>query len=124
MRATRLAWWAFGLAVAGAVVAAVAPLGTRMTAGSGAVARTEHVSMLEVDGSWVLVVVAIPTIVAGIPSLVRRRDVRIASAVLLWACCIVGMWSVGLFFVPSAVVMTLAAATRRSAEAVPARLDQ
>jgi hypothetical protein len=123
MRATRLAWWAFGLAVAAAVVAAVAPLGTRMTAGSGVVARSEHVSMLEVDGSWVLVVVAVPTIVAGIPSLVRRRGVTIASAVVLWACCIVGMWSVGLFFVPSAVLMTLATAARPSAEAVPARLD-
>lgn len=53
--------------------------------------------------------VAVPVLIALTPVLWHRRGVRIASAVLLWACSVVGMFSVGMFFVPVAILMTIAA---------------
>ncbi|MGZ4137666.1 MAG: hypothetical protein ACXVPX_08855 [Actinomycetota bacterium] len=103
------------VAVVGALVAAFAPTGDACggTAFPGGVQGEEvchHVSMFSIDGSWILVVVSVPVALALIPVLVRHRAARIFSAVLLWACCIVGAWSVGMFFVPAAIVMTVAAA--------------
>ena len=57
-----------------------------------------------------LVVVSVPVLVALVPVLVRRRSAIIASTVLLWIGCILGMLSVGIFFLPSAILMTVAAA--------------
>ena len=39
-------------------------------------------------------------LVAFVPVLVHRRSARVVSAVLLWVGCVVGMLSVGMFFVP------------------------
>jgi hypothetical protein len=124
MRQNRWAVAAFMATVLGALVAAFAPLGRtcsstatpalRPLGGSpvAAVAEVCHdVSTFSVDGAWVLVVVSVPMLVALIPVLVRRRPARIAAAVLLWIGCVVGMLSLGLFFVPAAILMTIAAAT-------------
>ncbi len=123
MRASRWAVVAFAVAVVGALVAAFAPLGRECTStavpslGSGtpdtAVEEVcRGVSLFSVDGSWVLVVVSVPVVIALVPVLWRRRWIRIGSAALLWACCVMALLSVGLFFVPSAVLMTIAAASR------------
>jgi hypothetical protein len=123
---------AFVVAVAGAIVAAFAPLGRSCSStavvpalGHGSPAPSVEevcrgVSTFSVDGSWVLVVVSVPVLVALVPVLVRRRTARIVSAVLLWACCVVGMWSVGMFFVPAAIVMTIAAARPDPVPVMPA----
>jgi hypothetical protein len=50
-----------------------------------------------------------------VPLLLRRRIVRGVSAILLWICCVVGLASVGLYLIPAAVLMTVAA-TRRENE--------
>jgi hypothetical protein len=65
------------------------------------------------------VVVSVPVLVALFPVLVRHRAARIVSAVLLWMGCVVGMWSVGVFFLPAAIVMTVAAARREPAPVPP-----
>ena len=39
-----------------------------------------------------------------------RRTVRIVVAALLWVGCVLGLLSIGLFFVPAAALMTVAAA--------------
>ncbi|MGE5227409.1 MAG: hypothetical protein ACM3OO_11105 [Planctomycetaceae bacterium] len=122
---------AFVVAVVGALVAAFAPLGRSCSStavvpalGHGSPAPSVEeachgVSSFSIDGSWVLVVVSVPVLVALIPVLVRRRRARIVSAVLLWAGCVVGMWSVGMFFVPAAIVMTVAAARDDHVPAMP-----
>jgi hypothetical protein len=111
------------LAVIGALVAAFAPLGSAMevsgSPGGVMVTRTSNVSLFQTEGAWVLVVVSVPVLVALVPVLVRRRAARIVSAVLLWIGCVVGMWSVGLFFLPAAIVMTVAAARREPAPVPP-----
>jgi hypothetical protein len=114
-RSTRFALAAFVAAVVGGVVAAFAPLGRSCIGSSAGTEICTSTTFFETEGSWILVVVCVPILVALIPVLLRVRWVRIASAVLLWAGCAVGLISVGLFFVPSAVLMTVAAARREGA---------
>ena len=59
--------------------------------------------------------VSVPVVLALIPVLVPRRGARIIAAVLLWACCVVAAASIGLFFVPAAILMTVAAIRREPA---------
>ena len=114
MRRDGLALASFVLAAVGGLVAAFAPLGTGTgTVGSAdgpSVVQTERLSTFQVDGWWVLLVVSVPVLVALAPVLIRRRGVVVASSITLWVCCVIGVFSVGLFFIPAAVVMTIAAA--------------
>src|SRR4249919_140082 len=111
MKARGFTLAAFLVAGLGALVAAFAPTG-RVTesfgSSSGAFStRSYGVSMFQENGAWVLVVVAVPVLAALVPVLVRRKRVRIASAVVLWFGCVLGMLSVGMFFVPAAILMTI-----------------
>jgi hypothetical protein len=109
---------AFMAATLGALVAAFAPTysGCATTPSGGEVCG--HETSFAVNGAWVLVVVSVPVLVAFVPVLVRRRPARIVSAVLLWIGCVLGALSVGMFFVPAAILMTVAA-TRRPSLVVP-----
>jgi hypothetical protein len=132
MKSNRLAVSAFVAAVLGALVAAFAPLGQTCSSSATVPALSplgsptptvgevcHAVSTFSVDGVWVLVVVSVPVLVAFLPVLVRRRQARIVSAVLLWIGCALGMLSVGIFFVPAAILMTIAAAQRPLVVAPP-----
>ncbi|MDP9331198.1 MAG: hypothetical protein M3P11_11240 [Actinomycetota bacterium] len=129
MKAKRFRLAAFLLAVIGALVAAFAPTGQSMESSfsissslSGpvqTVSRSYRVSMFQTNGAWVLVVVLVPVLVALIPVLVRHRKAAIVSAVLLWTSCVIGAFSVGMFFIPAAVLMTVAAARQEPALVSP-----
>ena len=109
--ANRLAVAASVTAAIGAVVAAFAPTYTSCTSTAGSPGEIcGHETSFAVNGAWVLVVVSVPVLVSLIPVLVRRRPARIVSATLLWIGCALGMLSVGMFFVPAAILMTIAAA--------------
>ena len=123
MKARGFTLAAFLVAVLGALVAAFAPTG-RVTESFGSSSgvfstRSYSESMFQVNGAWVLVVVSVPVLVALIPVLVRRRRARIVSAVLLWFGCVLAMWSVGMFFVPAAILMTIAASRSEPAPIPP-----
>jgi Kef-type K+ transport system membrane component KefB len=64
---------------------------------------------LSVNGSWILLVVSVPIALTLFPVLVQSRAARTVSATLLWACCVVGLASIGMFFIPAAILMTIAA---------------
>ena len=116
----RLVLAAFVVAVLGAAVAAFAPLGRSCGVSMpGGQAGCVGQSIFETDGSWVLVVVSVPVLISLLPMMVPRRAARVVAAVLLWACCVIGIFSVGMFFVPAAVVMTVAAVARDQ-QSVPA----
>ena len=108
--AKRLTIVAFVIAVLGAALAAFAPLGRSCGVSGRGPERCVGQSIFEVDGAWVLVVVSVPLLVSLLPVVVRHRAGTVISAVLLWVCCVVGIFSVGLFFVPTTVLMTVAAA--------------
>ena len=119
VKANRWTLAAFLTATLGALVAAFAPTysGCATTSSGGEVCS--HATGFAVNGAWVLVVVSVPVLVAFVPVLVRRRPARIASAVLLWIGCLLGMLSVGMFFVPAAILMTVAATRRPSSLVAP-----
>ena len=126
MRPARIADAAFGAALTGGLLAAFAPLGQRCDATVQAPQQPigpetcRAVSIFQTDGTWVLVVVSVPVLIALLPVLFRRRVVRIIAAASLWACCVVGLFSIGVFFVPAAILMTVAAARP---DPVPAPVD-
>jgi len=91
----------FSLAVASSALLLVVPV----YAGSGG-----HATLLQVNGSRVFIPLAIPVVVSLLPILSRRRGVSIGAAIVLSAFCIVGGFSIGLFYVPSAVTMIVAGA--------------
>jgi hypothetical protein len=98
------------------LVAAVAALAAALFAAFGPTYEScemtscRRESAVSVNGWWVLIVVALPVVVALASLVLDRRPVRIVAAVLLWAFSIITGFSVGLFFMPAALAMTIAAA--------------
>ena len=70
-------------------------------------------SLIAENGTWVLSYLAIPiilTVLAFLALVARLRAVMWTLAILLFALCILAAWSIGLFYVPSAVTILIAAA--------------
>jgi hypothetical protein len=118
----KLARLALAVAVAGALVAAFAPLGRTCMPGPapGADPVCSGTSAFSVDGWWVLAVGSVPVALSLVAALARSRAAWTACAVLLWAFCVVGISSIGLFLVPAAILMTVAAVRREPAQTRPA----
>jgi hypothetical protein len=115
MRANRWVVTAAVVAILAALVVAFAPLGsieetTATSGGSGGVTTFARSSLLATEGVWILIVVSVPVLVALVPVFVQRRTARIVSAVLLWIGCVIALASIGMFFIPAAIAMTVAAA--------------
>lgn len=70
-------------------------------------------SLIAETGTWVLSYLAIPiilTVLAFVALVARLRAVMWILAILLFALCILAAWSIGVFYVPSAVALLIAAA--------------
>jgi hypothetical protein len=90
------------------------PLQSQTPIHSGPFAR-----LAEINGAGTYFVLAIPVALAGLPLLFRSRAIRILSAALIMAWVIVGAASIGLFYLPSAVMMVWAALGTRVETTVP-----
>jgi hypothetical protein len=113
----------FFLAVLASVWGLVAPAYTGTTVRETPVSResssppqaetpvhpAHRTTLAEVNGHGTYLLLAIPVIVAGMPLLFRSRAVRILSAVLLMGWVVIGVASIGLFYIPSAVMMVWSA---------------
>jgi hypothetical protein len=120
---TRKVLISFSLAVLASVSSLVAPAYTGLTVReipvngeSSSPPQTEtplhparHRTLAEVNGHGTYFLLTIPVAVAGLPLLVRFRAVRILSAVLITGWVVFGATSIGLFYVPSAVMMVCSA---------------
>jgi hypothetical protein len=78
---------------------------------------TRRTNLLQEEGPRAAVLVAFPVLVAAIPLVGDRlrpgsRALRVVAAVTLWLFVVVGLASIGWFFAPSAIAMTLAAMAR------------
>jgi hypothetical protein len=98
----------------GAVVALV-PLSTTSVAGADASGtlyeRTYHEALLDSEGPGLLVVLAVPALVAAIGALAPRRHAfaaRLTAASLLFVGCALGIMSIGIFYVPALALMAFA----------------
>jgi hypothetical protein len=68
-----------------------------------------HVTLASVNGLTVYYMLAFPVVIAGVPLLLRARTYRVVSALVLIGFVVVGSASIGLLYLPSAVMMILAA---------------
>jgi len=85
---------------------------TGATSGPGGESTTCS-SLIAENGTWVLSYLAIPiilTVLAFLALVARLRVLMWMLAILLFALCILAAWSIGLFYIPSAVTILIAAA--------------
>lgn len=76
------------------------------------VTRTQA-TLLQVNGRSALISLGIPVLIALIPVLIPKRGVSIGAAILLSVFAILGGFTIGLFYVPSAITMIVAAVLPR-----------
>ena len=113
----------FVLAVLASVSSLVAPAYTGLTVReipvdreSSSPPQTEtpvhpvrHATLAEVNGPGAYFWLAAPVAVTGLPLLFRSRAVRILSAMLITGWVLIASASIGLFYIPSAVMMVWSA---------------
>jgi hypothetical protein len=127
-----MAFIAFGLALVASVGLLLAPTGERQESSCGATASglgtastdqpacvdsVSHVSLLQEEGIGVVLVLAIPVMVAGIALALQwtrwGRPAAVTAGTLLVAFSILGLASIGLFYLPSGIAMLLASSHPR-----------
>jgi hypothetical protein len=129
MRVTRIG------AICGLLLALAAGLGLALwpcayrgveAAGGGGAERQFCESLVEANGMSVLVVLALPVLLAGVGLVAvgrRRRPILVAVMVALVAFCVLGLASVGLFYLPAAVALAVALMGWRHAPSRPPAAD-
>ena len=91
-----------------------------VTVSSGQVAtspeRVGHATGLQANGPQIAFVLAIPVVLALLPLAFRKhlRAAFLAAGALTLAFCVVGAMSVGIFYLPTALLLVLAGATMKS----------
>lgn len=104
-----------------AVVSSATGQGESITRSS----EVRHRTLVDVEGLDVIPVLFIPVVLAASPLAVRRtrfawRSTMVAAAIL-WVLCVLAAMSIGLFYVPVAGAMLLAALRQRRAGARPVK---
>jgi hypothetical protein len=108
---------AFVLAGAAFLALLVVPWGTRASSDGG----EERTTLLQTEGRGIVLTLAVPVCLTGIALAVAplRRKVRsvvwFTVATLLWIGVLGGMASIGVFFVPAALAMSVASGRARPA---------
>jgi hypothetical protein len=104
----------FAYTICASIVFLFAPLGSSESSGSTTV---QHVSLWQLNGWRILVVLGLPVVFAAVPVILRRsshlRTLLAASAVLLTTYVFLGILSIGLYYLPSAGLMIAAAFRER-----------
>jgi hypothetical protein len=91
-----------------------------VTVSSGQVATSPqsqgHATGLQANGSRIAFVLGIPIVLALLPLAVRKhqRAAFLGAGALTLAFCVVGAMSVGIFYLPTALLLVLAGATMKS----------
>lgn len=100
----RLTAASLGLALAAAIFLLVWPVYSGFDG-----VRTTHATLLQVNGYWALVPVGSPVVIALLPLVFRKQALLIIATVLIGGFSLISGFSIGLFYLPSAVTMLLAA---------------
>ena len=104
----------FGCAVATGALLAGAPLvatsSCTTTAGGQSSCASGRESLLSGEGAGVLLVLAVPALLALAPVLVRSHRATLGSAVALTLAALLGVASVGIFLIPTLALAWVAAA--------------
>jgi hypothetical protein len=113
----RLALLALVLSIVAAGYLVFAPLyETSTLAGNSAIVSTGRATLLQVNGWTALIPVLIPVLICGVVVYRTRtlpaRGAPAVGAALLSVLVVLGGFSIGMFYAPSAVTMLLAALPR------------
>jgi hypothetical protein len=77
--------------------------------------RTTHATLLEVNGAWVVIPVRCRRLLRSCQCCSAKQAVRITVTIIMWAFAIISGFSIGLFYLPTAIT-TLAACMDDSAK--------
>jgi hypothetical protein len=111
-----------GLSLLASLLLLVLPVYSSATSSSDGPEVTTTSTLLEVNGPGVLVILAVPVLLMLLPLYARRRArrwVSLACTLVLAAGALLGLASIGLFYLP-ALVCSVAATTAAMSEAPPA----
>lgn len=88
-------------------------------AGSEAVTSQSQRSLWQTQGGSAAIVLAIPVALTAVPLVSRRRGLAGLAAGILGLFCLMGAASVGIFYLPAAVLLTMAAFSGRPKQFTP-----
>ena len=74
--------------------------------------ETARYGLVHAQGVGVLVPLIVPVAIALMPFLVKGKAARIVAGLLLLGFCVIGIASIGLLYLPSALVMLAASVTK------------
>src|SRR5215472_8729681 len=66
-------------------------------------------TLIEANGSWVLIPILLPVLVVALPLAFRRRVMRVISSLVLIVFCLISGYTIGLCYFPSVIAMVIAA---------------
>ena len=102
--------------------AALLPFGTSGSTDSNGLETTMRVSLLSSEGPGMIIVVAIPVLLAALPLMLRggqaAHRTRVGIVVMLGVVVMLGAASIGVFFVPTLIAMVGAVAARTTTGAI------
>jgi hypothetical protein len=108
---TRLTVASFGLASTASTFLLVWPVYSGFDGRS-----TTHATLLQVNGTWAILPVLFPVCLALLPLVFRKQALRITAAVVMLAFSFISGFTIGMFYVPAAIAMLLAACVADSAK--------
>lgn len=94
----------FALAIAAVIFLLITPAYTGFDG-----SRTTHATVLQVNGRQSLIPMLFPVIVALAALIFPTREVRIFAAVLMCGFTLLGAFTIGLLYLPAAIVMLITA---------------
>jgi hypothetical protein len=114
---TRLAGVSFGLTVAAAIFLLVWPVYSGSNGNSWSNGKQiTHATLLQVNGPYAIIPVMFPVFTALTALLLRKQWVRIVATILISGFAVIGGFTIGLFYLPAAIPMLLAACVADSAK--------
>jgi hypothetical protein len=113
MSARRWSQLTLAAALITAAVLALAPITSTESCEASSQGTSEctssHDSLLTQEGAGILVVLAVPAIIAAVPVVMHRRRTRMTAAIVLTAAAVTGIMTVGIFLLPTVLLAWRAA---------------
>jgi hypothetical protein len=104
---------ATGAALAASTFWAFAPTGHEATRGSdpaGSWSQERELTLIESQGTWTILLLAVPVIIAALPLLFGgRKALATVSGALLAVLALLSSFSIGLLYLPAALLLLIGA---------------
>lgn len=78
--------------------------------------NTIRATLLEVNGSWAIVVVLVPVFLALLPLVFRKQALRTWTAIVMLLFSLISGFTIGMFYIPASIAMLMAACVTDTAK--------